>query len=133
VSIGRRAYDILRGHVNQEWERLQGLDAFAGQGSTAAATAPDMEPTEPTPRPTPKVDPHLRATAVLGVSVGTPFNEIREAFLRLEKRSDPENFPENSPERARAREIQKEIRWAYGVLTENVDPTEKRFGSLEID
>jgi hypothetical protein len=70
---------------------------------------------------------------VLGVSVGTPFNETREAFLRLEKRSDPENFPENSPERARASEIQKEIRWAYGVLTENVDPTEKRFGSLEID
>lgn len=130
MSIGRRAYDILRGHVNQEWERLQGLDVFS---APAPAASPELEPTELAARPTPKVDPHLRATAVLGVSVGTPFNEIREAFLRLEKRSDPENFPENSPERARASEIQKEIRWAYGVLTENVDPTEKRFGSLEID
>jgi hypothetical protein len=57
---------------------------------------------------------------------------VRKAFARFNKRSDPANFPAGSAEATQATEIQKRVHWAFGVLTENMDATEKRFKSLEI-
>jgi hypothetical protein len=35
-------------------------------------------------------------------------------------------------EAAQAIEIQRRVQWAYGVLTEGMDATERRFRTLEI-
>jgi hypothetical protein len=135
VSIGKRAYNILRGHVNREWDRIQGLDRSYAEQELKEA----MENSTPVPQPvanaepTSPIDKKLRARQLLGIGPDAEFREIRKTFERLTKRSDPTKFPPGSPEAIQAAGIQQRVNWAYQVLTENVDVTEKRFQSLEIE
>lgn len=131
MSMGRRAYNILRGYVGREWERIQGVEEEAAQRELLESSS------QPSPRanelpPVPEVDREAHARTLLGVGPTASFAEIRKAFQRLNQRSDPANFPPDSPEAAQAAEIQKRVHWAFGVLTEDMDATEKRFKSLEI-
>lgn len=129
MSMGRRAYDILRGYVGREWERIQGVEEDAAwkelQTERAKSTKEDLPPI-------PVANREAHARSLLGVGPTAGFGEVRKAFERLNKRSDPTNFPAGSPEATQAAEIQKRVHWAFGVLTENMDATEKRFKSLEI-
>lgn len=136
MSGPRRAYDILRGYVNREWDRLTGperdqaqteLDAAMAAPRPRSASQPDQ------PDPMAPIRRAERARAVLGVQADASFAQIRKTFDRLNKRSDPNNFAPGSVEAVKAAEIQKQIHWAFGVLSEGVDPIAKRFGSLEID
>lgn len=131
----RRAYDLLRGYVNREWERIQGVeDSYAERELREAMEVPTVPAPEPQHlRAEPTVDNLQLARRLLGVTVGATFGEIHQAFDRLNLRSDPNNFPPGSAEARQAAEIQKRVQWAYAVLTEGMDATEKRFRSLEID
>ncbi|HVL38867.1 MAG TPA: J domain-containing protein [Fimbriimonadaceae bacterium] len=131
--MGRRAYDMLRGYVHREWERIQGVEReYAERELEEALERP--APWQPADRRQEvEEDQNTRAARLLGVAVNAPFEEIRKAFERLNKRSDPGNFPPASVEAREAAEIQKRVHWAYSVLTEGLDTTEKRFRSLEID
>ena len=140
MSTGRRAYDLLRGYVSHEWDRIQGierndaldeLDAALDATNPANFKSPQAQPAvsvEVAPE-----DANTYARQVLGVPANADFETIRHAFEKLCKRSDPSRFPENSDEARQASDIQKRIYWAYGVLTQDVDETEMRFRSLEID
>ncbi len=136
MSSGRRAYDLLRGYVNQEWERIRGVEGKDAEDELHEALRSnsvqfDRKTTsEPAPAP---VDPDAWARKILGVSANAEFTEIRAAFERLNSRSDPSKFPAGSQEAAQASEIQQRVRKAYAILSEGVDTTEKRFRSLEID
>ena len=124
----------MRGYVNREWDRIKGVEFDDAE----------RELQEALERPIPKklevevspeslvVDRQLTASKILGVPINAPFAEIHKSFERLKKRSDASNFPSGSPEAAQAIEIQRRVQWAYGVLTEGMDVTEKRFRSLEI-
>jgi len=83
--------------------------------------------------PEPAWDKKAYARKLLGVSEGCSFADLRKAFLRLNKRSDPANFPAGSAESDKAADIQRKVNWAYGVLTEDMDATEQRFRTLELD
>lgn len=131
MSMGRRAYDILRGYVGREWERIMNVEEEVAR----------KELETPPPRPSaatkavaevPPADREAHARMVLGVTPSASFSEVRKAFERLNKRSDPANFPPASAEATQAAEIQKRVHWAFDVLTEGMDATEKRFKSLEI-
>ena len=131
MSMGRRAYDILRGYVGREWERimsveeeyaLKELDLPSKPKPSGGSTSEPLQPE----------DKEARARMILGVASEASFTEIRKAFERLNKRSDPANFPPGSSEANQAAEIQKRVHWAFGVLTDGMDATEKRFKSLEI-
>ncbi len=141
MSTGRRAYDLLRGYVGREYDRLQSVSRISAEmeleqamndpalGANRAFTHTEskrVEPREP-------VDPKAHAARILGVTPSATFEEIRKCYETLNKRSDPTNFPEGSTERSQASEIQRRVQWAYQTLTENVDATEKRFRSLEIE
>jgi len=138
MSSAKRAYDLLRGYVNTEWERIKGVDLNDAErelndslanpvtspgGSTASKVAPA------TPAPS---DPAL-ARQILGVAEGASFIEIRTCFERIVKRTDPANFPTGSAEGAQAEMIHRRVHKAYAILTEGMDATEKRFRTLEID
>lgn len=131
MSMGRRAYDILRGYVGREWERIQGVEEKAAwqeletPSDKREASSTDLPPV-------PSLNREAHARTLLGVGPSASFTEVRKAFERLNKRSDPANFPSGSAEATQAAEIQKRVHWAFGVLTENMDATEKRFKSLEI-
>jgi len=140
MGEAKRVYDLLRGYVNREYDRIRGVeldeaerelnDVIKGSvppkttPSQAAASSADVEPV---------ASREDRARRILGVTETATFDEIRRAFERLNKRGDPTRFPMNSPEREHAASIQKSVQWAYGVLTANVDAIEKRFRSLEIE
>jgi hypothetical protein len=134
MSVGRRAYDLMRGYVNREWDRIKGVEFESAEQELQAALE------QPTPRKlatptndeTQILDRKLTASKILGVPINAPFADIQKAFDRLKKRSDASNFPSGSSEAAQAIEIQRRVQWAYGVLTEGMDITERRFRSLEI-
>lgn len=145
MSTAKRAYDALRGYVNREWERIQGVDDLS-DAQRELNEAMDS----PTPRPrsgtsttvvgfedgvifsTPMSQEAI-ARKTLGVEEGATFAEIRTSFERIVKRTDPANFPDGSPEASQAVEIHRRVHRAYGILTEGMDATEKRFRTLEID
>jgi len=138
MSSAKRAYDVLRGYVNREWERIQGVDDL-----TDAHRELNQSLTEPTPRRSNPSDSGLVHSTVmssealarqtLGVGEAATFAEIRLAFDRIVKRTDPANFPDGSPEAVQAVEIHRRVHRAYAILTEGMDATEKRFRSLEIE
>ena len=141
MSTGRRAYNMLRGYISQEWDRIQGVDQDAawrelndmvgGKNAETAAREEVIAANSQSVNATPQ-DREAHARQLLGVAPDAPFDEIRKTFERLTKRSDPKNFPDGSEEAKQASEIQKKVNWAFAVLTEGMDATEKRFKSLEI-
>jgi hypothetical protein len=137
MSGARRAYNIVRGYVMREWERIQGVERDLAESELLksswdeAANEPSrsaMEPAYERSR-----NPKEVARRFLGVAEDADFATIRQAFDKLNKRSDPKNFPNGSREQEQAAEIQKRVHWAYATLTEDLDPTQKRFRSLELD
>lgn len=131
MSTGRRAYDLVRAYVGREWERIQGVEEASARTELAEALeAPAPRPSTPPP---PSEDRTAHARRLLGVGPKADFETVRKAFERLNRRCEPENFPEGSPESAQAADIRKKVHWAYAVLTEGMDLTERRFRTLEID
>ncbi len=140
MGVGRRAYDLLRGYVNREWDRIQGVEQEHAEWELDEATRGTRPREEFAPVPDyaapakaePTADNHAYARRLLGVEPTATFADVRREFERLNKRSDPTKFPPNSPEAKQAAEIQRRVQWAYAVLSEDADPTERRFRSLEI-
>ena len=138
MSTGRRAYDILRGWVSHEWDRIREIEHDLAEDELREALD------RPAPRTArqdssgdeivklAREDAETHARRLLGVSEKASFEEVRKAFDRLNKRSAPDRFPANSPERTQAAEIQKRIHWAYQTLTDSLGAIEKRFRSLEL-
>jgi hypothetical protein len=137
MSEARRAYDLLRGYVNREYDRIRGVDLDNAERELNDSLANNMPAKSTTPAPQPAAEQiasrEERARRILGVAEGATFDDVRRSFERLNKRGDPTRFPVGSEEREHATAIQKSVQWAYGVLTANVDMIEKRFRSLEID
>ena len=136
MGTGKRAYDLLRGYVNQEWERIRKVDESPEERELRESleiSTMRVERTTVVEETYVQVDPNEWARKVLGVSTGADFSEIRKSFERLNNRSDPSKFPAGSNEAKQASEIQGRVQKAYAILTDSLDPTEKRFKSLEID
>ena len=139
MSTAKRAYDLMRGYVNREWDRIQGIELSDAEkellesldSPTPRSTpAPDTEPVNPEDTTASDL---VIARRILGVEEGASFVEIRKAFDRVVKRTDPANFPAGSVEANQAAEIHRRVHRAYDLLTEGMDATEKRFRTLEIE
>jgi hypothetical protein len=139
MSVPKRAYDLLRGYIGREYERIQGVDFDGATKELKEAFQNPMKPGEiPPPPPATRqvitpVDRRARACAVLGVPKDADFGAIRLAYERLNRRSDPANFPAGSPECQQAGAIQRRVQDAYRSLADEADATEVRFKSLEIE
>jgi hypothetical protein len=139
MSTGRRAYDILRGWVSHEWDRIREIEHDLAEDELRESMdkpypthIPNESKTEEQVKAA-KADARAHACNLLGVDEKASFEDIRKAFDRLNKRSDPARYPANSPERTQAAEIQKRIHWAYQVLTDSLNNIQKRFRSLELE
>jgi hypothetical protein len=138
MSTGRRAYNLLRAYVGREWDRIKNwerLDALRElEEHDKPAEAPKAEDPEKTVVYIPEGSTREQAALhILGLKEGAAFTEIRHAFVKLSKRSDPSHFAEGSTEQVQARDIYRRVHWAYRTLTEGMSDSEKRFGSLEIE
>ncbi|MBX3120280.1 MAG: J domain-containing protein [Fimbriimonadaceae bacterium] len=141
MSEFRRAYDIGRAFIGREFDRIKGMERdMAERELTEVYSYKPKTESEPPPIQTLSPEEEIErakvrdrtARKLLGIAAGASFEEIKASFDRLSKRSDPANFPEGSEEQNQAVEINRKVYWAYQVLTENLDVTEKRFKSLEL-
>jgi hypothetical protein len=137
MSEAKRAYNVLRSYVNQEWERIRGIDLHdAWQELNGPTPTTLKEPTASIPDPTTASAPNeLEATArtILNVTAKADFEEIRVAFEKINRRVQPENFESGTSEATHAQELLRKATWAYQFLTKDMSPAERRFKSLEIE
>lgn len=135
MSSARRAYDLVRGYVNREFDRLSNVGKSPEEQELDDALSYPAQTAPTTPRQVSLSPEEERAHAcrILGLEPTAPFQEIRKAYETLNQRSDPNRFPEASEERSQAMTIQRRIQWAYRKMTENLDTTEMRFRTLEIE
>jgi hypothetical protein len=138
MNTPRRAYDLFRGYVNHEWDRIQGADPYSdAEKELHDSLENPVKFKESAPEgliySTTTLSQETIARRVLGVGEGASFVEIRTTFERIIKRTDPSNFPDGSEEANLASEIHRRVHRAYAILTEGMDSTEKRFRTLEIE
>jgi len=130
MNEAKRAFDLMRGYVNREWERITGPDRDAAELELETDIVIE---TKRTIKPSEMADPDGKARRILGVTSTAGFDEIKEKHDQLISRADPTKFAEGSVEARHAAEIQEMVRWAFRHLSEKFDTTERRFRSLEID
>ena len=133
MSLGRRAYNLLRGYVHTEWERIRDVERDRANRELVDVPLPPVPSSAPQTSDLAPEDQKAHARRILGVEPDAPFDEVRKCFVRLNKRSDPARFPDGSSEANEAAEIQKRVNWAYRCLTDDMDSTERRFRTLEIE
>jgi len=73
------------------------------------------------------------AYRILGVAVGADFATVQAAYGKLSARCDPRRYPDNSPEQAQAQAILEKVNQAMDTLRKRLDPTNHRFGKLELE
>jgi len=69
---------------------------------------------------------------ILGLTPDADITAVETAWRNLASRADPKRFPAGSEEEKRAAELLKLINAAYARIREAVNPTEGRFGRLEL-
>lgn len=141
MSTGKRAYRLLQAYVGREWDRIKNwerLDALRELDDPKPPTlrhAPEQieTPERTVVYVTEGTTKEEAARHILGIEEDAEFRDIRHAFVKLSRRSDPSNFGQGSAEHKKAVDVYKKVHWAYRTLTEGMSASEKRFGSLEID
>jgi DnaJ-domain-containing protein 1 len=68
----------------------------------------------------------------LGVRPGSTLDEVEAAWRRLASRADPKRFSPGSEEEKKAADILNSINKSYARIREELNPTEGRFGRLEL-
>ena len=130
----RRAYDILRGYIGQEWERINSpagdpaLEAFEAEMARLPQPPPANVPIEVAHALTPEA-----ARKILGAEPDESFGAIKRRFDRLYERSNPARFAKGSDEARQAANIRTRVAAAFKVIQEAASPTDRRFGTLEIE
>ena len=69
---------------------------------------------------------------LLGVKPGSELEAVESIWRGLARRADPKRFPSGSEEEKKAADILKSINRAYARIREELNPTEGRFGRLEL-
>ena len=129
MSEFQRAVGIIKGYVNNQWERINAVETLDARDELDAIT-PRPEPAQP---PKVIVRDAAHARRILDVPEGATIQMVNKAYEELREKSKPEQFPTGSLEYTRAVRIQRSIHTAHNILSEEFSITEKRFQSLEID
>ena len=118
----------------QMGERTPGTAApVTPAAETGVAPASATSPTAPAPAKGVETDPNAADFRILGVPVGSDLPTVQAAYERLSRRCDPRRFPEASAEQKEAERILARVNTAYDALRKRLDPTENRFGKLELE
>lgn len=136
----KRAYNVLRAFVNQEFDRIKSVDVMEAWRELDETPGQSTESSAQSVSELTQVNAEananeLEATArtILNVTAKATFDEIRKAYERISRRVQPEQFTEGTPEAQQAGELLRKATWAYQYLTKDISPAERRFRSLEIE
>ena len=115
-------------NARRELEARQANAAKVANNEETPASRP-----EPTPVTTTPDDPNLRDYKVLGLPPGSDLSQVVSKYEELVNRCDPRRFPEGSEEQKTAALILVRVNASYDALRKRLDPTENRFGKLELE
>ncbi|MCE5314662.1 MAG: J domain-containing protein [Armatimonadota bacterium] len=128
MGILRRISLIIRGLAAGQTERL---DEIARD--ELSSVAPTQTPVIKKPVTLQPMIAHLAADyRTLGVEPDADLDAVETAWRALASRADPKRFPAGSDEEKRAAAILDSINEAYARIREELNPTEGRFGRLEL-
>lgn len=114
--------------VREARAKAQASDELVQDVQTAAQPAPTIQPSRHMQIP----DKLAFDYQLLGLNPDAELAQVEEAWRRLAGRADPKRFPAGSEEEKRAAEILKSLNDSYARIRENLNPTEGRFGQLEL-
>ncbi|GAB4454070.1 MAG: hypothetical protein OHK0029_08150 [Armatimonadaceae bacterium] len=97
------------------------------------STASNAPVTGSTPLTTTEEDPNEKDYKLLGIPVGSDLPVVQAAYEKLAQRCDPRRFPEGSAEQKQAQQILERVNTSYEALRRRLNPTESRFGKLELE
>ena len=117
-SLMRRAEEKIAA-ARREMESSRELRPAAAPASAAPAS------------PSAAVDPHIAHFKILGVPPGSDYAAVQTAYEQLANRLDANRF-ENEGDKAEAARILERVNAAYEALRAILDPTQNRFGKLEL-
>jgi len=126
---GTDADDLLK----RAEEKIQSMRRTADARREAPPTGnPSVEATDAAQVGVPSAE-ESKAYAILGVSPGADYATVLAEYNQLATRCDPRRFPEGSEEQRQAQVILERINGALEVLRRRLDPTNHRFGKLELE
>jgi len=78
-------------------------------------------------------DPNAADYRVLGVPVGSDLATVQSSYEKLVRRLDPSRFTEDPAAQKDALRILERVNSAFESLRNRLDPTQNRFGKLELE
>lgn len=129
MSILRRIAVVLKSYVVDAGEKF---DRIAADEEMRKAPVPATERPAATPTLMPRTDPLAADYRYLGLEPGASLEAVESAWRKLASRADPKRFPAGSEEEKRAAEILRSLNEVYSRIREALNPTEGRFGNLEL-
>ncbi|GEM_PF-496672 len=128
IAAARRAAESAA-ELSRALDQAEGRTSGIGTESGArrpAATQPPLTPEQ-------ENDPNATEYRILGVPIGSDLATVQAAYEKLARRCDPRRFPDNSSEKREAERILVRVNASYETLRKRLDPTENRFGKLELE
>ena len=140
MGLVGRLIGIMRGYIRAAEDRVERV-AAEEELRLAKARRQAVEelgaPVSVPPDITPRIKPDIQIRVVedyrtLGIDPGAALGQVESAWRELARRADPKRFPAGSEEEKHAADILKRINAAYARIREHINPTEGRFGRLEL-
>ncbi|MEN6357676.1 MAG: hypothetical protein ABFD83_11405 [Armatimonadota bacterium] len=136
MGIFRRISLILRGYISTAEDRVNRIAAEEElrQAKAPLQTGSAIDPDTTARHATiPPQQAHLTTDyKTLGLKSGSTLDEVEAAWRKLASRADPKRFPSGSEEEKKAADILDSVNKAYANIREELNPTEGRFGRLEL-
>lgn len=146
MGLIRRVLLIMRGYLNAAGDTLdraaeeearreararkEALEELGGAGRAAGSTSSAAQ--ERTGGIGPTSSAIASDYAVLGLRPDAELSAVEATWRELARRADPKRFPPGSEEEKKAAELLGRINESYARIREHVNPTEARFGRLEL-
>lgn len=144
MGIIKRIGIILRSYAQSTGDRIERVameeeirQAKARKEAMEELKSLELEPISQSPRQ-PRIQPQTIPDELasdyhlLGIKPGTDLDAVEAAWKQLVQRADPKRFPAGSPEEKKAAEILNKVNDSYIRIREHLNPTEGRFGQLEL-
>ncbi len=126
--LDRIAEEEERREIESRRKALEELKSMQASAETVCAGQAVRE----APRVSPEVERLAADYRLLGLKPGADLNSVEAAWRNLASRADPKRFASGSNEEKRAAELLRSINAAYARIREALNPTEGRFGRLEL-
>jgi len=136
VSLGKRAYDLLRAYVGQQLERIESVFERDARSELDDYLNPETRPVQEVPKPAPAPEQNMTAATaarILNLGANATLEDLHREYKRLSERSLPANFPEGSEERKKAAIVHLRVQEAYEILLPVMDSRLRRFQNLDLD